>query len=132
MLSSFFVLAGAWLHQKEWQNYNEFYTTVDNKKITVTGTVIDVNETIVNHKNTIAITLTADTIATKNVILKSNKLFVFYIKSNKLLEVGDMTTFYNVTCKKPSSEDFQRYQIKEQILATVFDDNVAYRIDNHP
>ena len=132
IICSFFTLAGAWLHHKEWQDYNTFYTTIDNKKVTVTGTIIDLNETIVNHKKIMAITLIPDSIATYSTTQKSNKLFVFYIKSNKLLEIGDTATFYDVPCKKPSSEDFQRYQIKEQILATVFDNTVEYTIQHHP
>jgi len=132
ILCSFFALAGAWLHHKEWHDYHDFYTLTNNQKVTVTGTVIDLHTTIINHKNTIAITLTIDVIATIASPYKCNKLCVFYIKSNKNLEVGDIVSFYDVTCKKPTSDDFQRYQIKEQTFATVFDDNVAYHIDNHP
>src|SRR5690606_5234163 len=54
------------------------------------------------------------------------------LKSNKGIQVGDAATFYNVMCKKPSSSDFQRYQIKEQILATVFDEKIVYNIDHRP
>lgn len=132
LICSFFSLAGAWLHQKEWHDYNEFYAAIDNKKITITGTVIDLNEAIINHQNTTAITLLANTIATSSATQKSNKLFVFYTKNNKSIEVGDIVTFYRISCKKPSSEDFQRYQIKEQIRATIFDNNVVYSIDYHP
>lgn len=132
VICSFFTLAGAWLHHAELRDYNNFYTLINNEKCTVTGTIIDLNETIINHKKTSSITLIANNIATKNCTQKSNKLFVFYLKSNKSSQVGDCVTFYDVTCKKPSSNDFQRYQIKEQILATVFDENVVYNIDHRP
>ena len=46
ILCSFFICSGAWLHQKELRDYDNFYTFAQNKKITVTGTVIDKNEVI--------------------------------------------------------------------------------------
>jgi len=129
---AFFTLAGAWLHHKELGDYDTFYTWINHQKITVTGTVIDSAETVINHKKTTAITVLADIVATKNITQKCNKLFVFYTKSNKNLEVGDTAAFYDVHCKKPASKDFQRYQMKEQIIATIFDDAVTCEQKHHP
>ena len=73
-----------------------------------------------------------DTIATKNCATKNNKTILFYTKSNNSITVGDIITFSDIHCKRPSNQDFQRYQIKEQIIATVFNDNPTYTIDCHP
>lgn len=127
-----FTFVGAWMHYAELRDYDNFYTELNNKKCTVTGTVIDITESIINHKKTTAISLLADTIATQNITQKSNKLFIFYIKSNKNLEVGDIAIFYDINCKKPANQDFQRYQIKEQIIATIFDDTITYERKYHP
>ncbi len=132
ILCSFFILCGAWLHHKELSDYDTFYTKIDNKKCTVTGTIIDKNETTLNHQKTTAITIAIDEIATENDTQKSNKLMLFYIKCNNDIAVGDTVTFFDALCKKPSSDDFKRYQIKEQIIATSFDNNINYRIDHHP
>lgn len=132
LLCSFFAYAGAFLCQKEIHHYDDFYTFVDNQKITITGTVIDKNETTVHYKKTIVITLAIDTIATELCTKKSNKLLMFYTESNNNAVVGDNVTFFNMRCKKPSSESFQQYQIKEQIVATVFDNAPQYTINNHP
>ncbi len=129
---SFFALTGAWMHQKELRDYDTFYQYVGDTKITVTGTIIDIGQTVVNHRKTTAITLLIDTIATHNQKHKSNKLVVFYGKCNKNVAVGDTVTISHIRCKKPSSENFQHYQIKEQVVATIFDDNLIYHIDHHP
>lgn len=131
-LCSFFVCFGAWLHHKELRDYDNFYTLFENKKITVTGTVIDKNKMISQYKKLDAIVVAIDAVATKEFSQTSNKNITFYTKSNINVSVGDTITFYDVICKPPSSRDFQRYQIKEQIIATVFDDKPTYTIDNHP
>lgn len=143
LLCSFFAYAGAFLYQKEIRDYDDFYAFIDNQKITITGTVIDKNEATVHYKKTTVITLAIDTIATKNAYYKSNKNIVFYTESNTTslyelrsasnnISVGDTVTFFNMSCKKPSSKPFQHYQIKEQIVATVFDNAPQYTINNHP
>lgn len=132
ILFSFFLCAGSYLHQKELQSYDDFYTLTDNKKFNVTGTVIDKNEIIVQHKKTTVTTLLLDIIATNTVSQKSNKTMVFYTESNNNAVVGDTITFYDVYCKKPSNESFQRYQIKEQIIATIFNKITQYTVDHHP
>ncbi len=131
-LCSFFICFGAWLHHKELHNYDNFYTLFENKKINVNGTVIDKNEVISHYKKLDAITLAINTIATKEFTQTSNKTIVFYTKSNTNISVGDMVTFYDIMCKRPSSEDFQRYQIKEQVIATVFDDTPKHVVNYHP
>jgi predicted membrane metal-binding protein len=126
-LCSFFICAGAWLHHKELRDYDNFYTLFENKKITVTGTVIDKNELISHYKK-----LTAITVAINQHATQTSKSILFYTKSNTDITVGDTVTFYDIMCKRPSNESFQHYQIKEQIVATIFDDNPTYTIDNHP
>jgi predicted membrane metal-binding protein len=132
ILCSFFTLFGAWLHNKELQDYHNFYSFADNKKITVTGMVIDKNIATVNHQKTTVITLAIDTIATDIGTQKSNKVLLFYTKSNNGFVVGDTVTIFDVCCKKPSGEDFQHYQIKEQVLATLFCNDIHFHIDLHP
>jgi predicted membrane metal-binding protein len=129
---SLFAMGGALLHHKEWHDYNSFYAYVSNKKVAITGTVIDIYETTVNHQKTTVLALAIDTIATKENTYKSNKTMLFYGKCNKTMVVGDTVTVLDIICKKPSSEDFQRYQIKEQTLATLFNKSFDCRIDHHP
>jgi predicted membrane metal-binding protein len=132
LLFSFFACAGSWLHHKELSDYDAFYTFAGNKKITITGTMIDKSETTNNYKKITVITLAIDTIATEHCTQKSNKMVLFYTESNNSAVVGDIVTFFNICCKKPSSESFQRYQIKEQIIATIFDNTPQYTVTHHP
>lgn len=129
---SLFALCGSLLHHKEWYEYNNFYATCDNKKISVTGTVIDVYETTVNHQKTYVLALAVDIVAKDNNMHKCNKAMLLYGKCNKNAVVGDTVTIKNIVCKKPSAHDFQRYQIKEQIIATVFNKSFDCCIDHHP
>lgn len=131
VICSFFVLTGAWLHHKELRNYDEFYTFIDNKKCTVTGTVIDKCKATVNHQKTILITLTIDTITTDLCTKKYNKTLLLYGKNNNSIDVGDTITLLDISIKKPSNKDFQLYQIKEQIVATLFINDAHYRVDYH-
>jgi predicted membrane metal-binding protein len=132
VICSFFSCFGAWLHKKELQDYDKFYTLVENQKINITGTVIDKNDVVSQFKKLSAITVAIDTIATKQQNHPSNKVVIFYTHCNTSTSVGDTITFHNITCKRPSSKDFQRYQIKEQVVATVFDNATKYTIDYHP
>jgi len=142
ILCSFFICAGAWLHHKELRDYDNFYELVHNKQITVTGIVIDKNEVVQHYKKATVLTVAIDTVATKGCIQTSNptslselqragKTMLFYTKNNNIT-VGDTVTFYNICCKKPSSTSFQYYQMKEQIIATIFNDEPQYIINNHP
>jgi competence protein ComEC len=132
ILCSFFAFAGAWLHQRELHNYDDFYTFTHNKPVTINGIIIDKYEITSNYKKSTVITLAIDTIATQQDTKKSNKSLLFYIESNNMLAVGDTVTFFNIYCKKPSSESFQKYQIKEQIVATIFENTPTYVVNNHP
>lgn len=136
IIFSFFVLFGAWLHTREWKTYNNFYTLVDKKKIAITGTVIDSSETTINNKKMIAIVLSINSLTVEKDNQSNtksyNKLCVFYKKNNTDIMVGDTLHVNNVYCKKPTNEDFQRYQIKEQILVTLFDDSIIYHIEKRP
>lgn len=132
ILYASFAILGALLHHKEWHNYNTFYTNVNNKKIAATGIVIDIYETTVNHQKTTVLALAVDIIATQTETYTCNKTMLFYGKCNKNAVVGDTVTILDIFCKKPSSEDFQRYQIKEQILATVFNKSFDCCINHHP
>jgi competence protein ComEC len=127
-----FAIGGALLHHKEWRDYDTFYSQVSNKKITITGTVIDIYETTINHQITTVLALAVDTVAIGNNVQKSNKTMLLYGKCNKRAVVGDTVTIKDIICKKPATQDFQRYQIKEQILATVFNKSFDCCIDRHP
>lgn len=129
---AFFALFGAALHHKELHDYDNFYARVHNKKITVAGTIIDSNETTINHQKTTVLTLAVKTITTDSYSEKYNKNMLLYGKCNKNMVVGDEVILFDICCKKPSSEDFQRYQIKENVIATIFSDSLNYRVDYHP
>jgi predicted membrane metal-binding protein len=132
VLCSFFTCIGAFLHQKEIRDYDNFYNFVTNKKITITGTVIDKYEVTVCNKKSTVTSLAIDLITTESCTQKSNKIMLLYDESNNTSCVGDIITFFNIRCKKPTNESFQHYQIKEQIIATLFENNLEYSIDYHP
>src|SRR5712691_6592093 len=87
ILCSFFTLYGAWLHEREVRNYNDFYTFIENKKFTVSGTVIDIYEATTHYKKSTVIVVATDTIATENCATTSNKNVLFYTKSNNNIAV---------------------------------------------
>jgi hypothetical protein len=132
VLCSFFICTGAWLHHKELRDYDNFYEFVHNKKTTVIGTVINKSEVVQQYKKATALTFAIDTVATEKYAQKIHKTMLFYTKSNTNIAVGDTVTFYNICCKKPSNTSFQHYQMKEQIVATIFDDTPQYTINDHP
>src|SRR5260221_7985168 len=96
ILCSFFTLCGAWLHQKEIRDYNKFYALVENKKFTVSGTVVDMYEVTVHYKKSTVIAVALDTIATENCATKNSKIMLFYTKSNNSITVGDTITFFDI------------------------------------
>jgi predicted membrane metal-binding protein len=126
------VCMSAFLYQQNIHDYHAFYNFTANKKITVTGTIVDSYNTTHHYKKVTAITLALDTIATALHTKASNKYMLLYSKNNNNASVGDHVTFYNITCKKPSNESFQHYQIKEHIVATVFDCATQCTINYHP
>jgi hypothetical protein len=133
ILCSFFAFTGAYLYQKELRDYHDFYEFTACSPVTINGIVIDKGVAVNHYKKSTVITLTIDTITNNNSSYKSNKVLIMYMPApNNDITVGDTITLSNVRCKKPSSESFQRYQIKEQIASTVFEDNPHYTIDNHP
>jgi len=130
---SFFALLGAYLHQKELCNYNAFYEFTNKSAVNINGVVIDKNYVIAHYKQYTVITIAINNIINKNNTYKSNKNLIVYIpKTADTIAVGDVITLFNVYCKKPLSESFQRYQIKEQIASTIFENNPHYIIDYHP
>lgn len=133
ILCSFFCLTGAYLHQKELRDYDDFYEFTGSTAVTVNGTIIDKNIVESHYKKSIVLTLVIDTITNETISYKSNKVLMIYIPTtDDRITVGDTITLSNLRCKKPSSESFQRYHIKEQIASTIFEDNPDYTIKNHP
>ncbi|HSC25387.1 MAG TPA: ComEC/Rec2 family competence protein [Candidatus Babeliales bacterium] len=132
ILCSFFTCLGAWLHHKNINDYNSFYTFIDNKKFTIQGMVIDKYETTVaRYQKSTVVVVAIDTIMANNCYKKSNKTILFYCKNYDDIVVGDTITINNIVCKRPVNKSFIQYQIKEQIVATVFN-NISYAIDHHP
>ena len=133
VMCSFFALTGAYLHHKELRDYDDFYTFTAFPNVTINGVVIDKNIATAHYKKSMVITLAINTITNKNNSCTSNKVLMVYMdQTNDAIAVGDTITLSNIRCKKPSSESFLRYQIKEQIVSTVFENNPCYTIDNHP
>ena len=133
ILCSFFAVAGAYLHHKELRDYDDFYAFTAGTAVTINGVVIDKNIVTTYHKKSVVLTLAINTIINQNSSYKSNKVLMIYMtQATDTITVGDTITLSGVQCKKPSSESFSRYQIKEQIASTVFVDKPCYAIDNHP
>jgi predicted membrane metal-binding protein len=134
LLCSFFMLAGAYLHQKELRDYDDFYAFTASGAMTINGVVIDKNTAEAHYKKSTVITLAINTITNKNSSCTSNKVLMVYMgmHTNDAITVGDTITLSNIHCKRPSNESFSRYQIKEQIASTVFEDSPHYTIENHP
>lgn len=131
-LCSFFMYVGAYLHQKDLNDYHDFYTFTHEQQVAITGTVIDKNEVISNYKKMTSITVAIDTVSTKNQNKTNNKLLLLYTEKHNIATVGDFIELVNIKCKKPSNESFQIYQIKEQIVATIFDNAPECTIIHHP
>src|SRR4030095_88432 len=133
IICSSFTILGAYLHQKELYNYNAFYKFTNNSAVTINGMVVDKNNVIAHYKQFTVITIAINNINNKNNTYKSNKMIMMYIpKINDAIAVGDKITLFNIYCKKPLNESFQRYQIKEQIASTIFENSPHYIIDHHP
>lgn len=132
ILYPLFLLLGAFLHQKKLSDYDNFYASINNQKLTITGVIIDKNETTLRHQKTNVITIKINEIATQNYTLTCNKTMLLYKKCNIPAETGDTIQIFDILLKKPSSESFQLYQIKEDIIATFFDNSLDYTIVHHP
>ncbi len=130
LFCSFALVAGAYLHNKDLRDYDDFYILIDGKPITIAGTIIDTSEATTHYKESDVLTLSLASLNNTHFI--NNKVIMIYTKKETTIAVGDTVTFFNVRCKKPNSESFQRYQIKEQIVSTVFENNPRYIINNHP
>jgi ComEC/Rec2-related protein len=132
MICFVFIGIGSLLHHHELCFYDNFYSQLHNHHCTVTGTIIDKSQTTIHHQKTTVLTLLIKEIATNIPLKTGNKLMLFYTKSNNDVMVGDNVTFSDVVCKKPSSNDFARYQMKEQILATIFNPSPSLSITERP
>lgn len=132
IIYSLFLIAGSVLHYKQLYDYEQFYIITDNQKISITGLVIDQNETMLHYCKNKVLTLKIDGIATSHGTLSCNKILLLYEKSNNNAKVGDTIVINDVIYKKPSNQSFQQYQIKENIIATVFGDKLSYQIINRP
>lgn len=129
---SFFAFLGAYLHQHELRTYNDFYEFTRDVTVTIAGTIIDKSTLISHHKKSTVITLAISSITNKNSHMLSNKVIMIYSEKEHNVTVGDTVTVHHVLCKKPTNESFQRYQIKEQIAATIFNNTLNCTIDIHP
>lgn len=133
IICSFFTLLGAYLHHKELYDYDSFYTFTHDTAVTINGIVIDKNTVIMHHKQSTAVTIAINIISNKTSTYKSNKIIIVHIpKKNDNITVGDTITLFDIRCKKPTNQSFRLYQIKEQIAATIFENNLCYTINNHP
>jgi competence protein ComEC len=132
ILYSFFAFFGAYLHQHELRTYNDFYEFTNNATVAISGTVIDKSTVVSHHKKSTVITLAISTIENKTRSISSNKIIMIYSEKDNGITVGDTVTVHHALCKKSANESFQRYQIKEQIASTIFDNTLNYTIDNHP
>lgn len=133
LLYFFFILAGAYLYNKQIVDHNNFYLFASNSPIEITGIVIDKNKATTQYNKSTALAVLVyiakkEDGETKNI----DKTIVLHIENDTAIEVGDMVTFFNVHCKQPTNESFNNYQIKEQIAATIFNNKLTHTINNHP
>lgn len=136
-LSKYFLcflifLTGAYLHYKKLDNYHHFYTILENKPLSITGTITDKSNHHNNYTETVIISLSTSSIIHPMGIIYSPKNIQIHCSPNDNLQIGAEVTFFNVQCKKPDTESFCHYQIKEHIAATIFAIGKKYHINHKP
>ena len=131
-LCCFFVFAGAYLYNKQIVDHNEFYAFATNSPIAITGVVIDKNKATTQYNKATVIAVSVDVAQKGSATKKIAKTVMIYTENDVSVEVGDTVTFCNITCKQPTNDSFNTYQIKEQIAATVFDNKLKYIVHDHP
>jgi predicted membrane metal-binding protein len=125
--------SGAFLHKKEFDDYDAFYHYAHNNNIEITGVVEDINQTIICNKKTTSVIVRIYTITYNNITKKNNKNILLYGNYKNVFEVGDTVLLSNVFCKKTLNEHMNQYQMREQIVAAVFNHNPAdIKVINHP
>src|SRR5690606_423935 len=114
-------------------NYNNFYQFTHNCPVKITGTIIDKTKNSQGYTQSTVITLAIKSVTNATHTKKYNKTIIIHgsVAIDSLC-VGDTVTFFNIKCKKTDNESFNKYQIKEQIAATVFDQQLTYTIIDHP
>lgn len=123
------IPAGAYLYHKQITDADNFYLTYSNKPITITGIITDKDQEKTNYSDAIIFVVSSTHIDEKSI----NKTIIIHAqKSTDNICVGDTVTFFNVLIKKPTTESFYLYQIKEKIAATIFDQKIKYFIIDHP
>gem|GEM_PF-2019887 len=126
------AISGGLLYQKELADYDAFYCFTHNRPVTITGTIEDLNETTIGHKKTTVITLAVQQIQNDQTVKKFNKYILLYTTNKHTMQISDTVTISHVVCKKAKNEQLMHYQIREQVIATIFADKPAYIIINHP
>lgn len=127
------ALAGGYLYEKNITDYDSFYQFTHDCSVKITGIVIDKTKNSQGYAQSTVITLAIKSVTNDTSVKKYNKTIIINgSDAIDALSVGDVVTFFNVKCKKADNESFNRYQIKEQIAATVFDQHLTYTTIHHP
>ena len=105
----------------------------NSKRIFNINIIEDINKTTICNKKTTAVTIRIYTITHNNFTEKNNKNVILYGNYKDAFEVGDTVMLCNVFCKKSSNEHLNEYQMREQILATIFNHKlIDITVINHP
>ena len=124
---------GAYLYEKNITDYDSFYQFTHNCSVEITGTVIDKSKNSQGYTQSTVIALAIHSVTNATNTKKYNKTIIIHSSTaTDALCVGDTVTFFNVKCKKTDNVSFNNYQIKEQIAATVFHQQLVYTIIHHP
>ncbi len=132
ILAPVFFFSGIFFYQKEIDYYHSFYSFVNTSPVDIAGTVEDITQTTVCNKKNTVITLQIHSVKKDLVVKKINKYCLLYGENFSALNVGDVVTFFHVKCKKPKNEHFTFYQIRELVVAALFNSTTPYAITFRP
>lgn len=118
----FFWLCMGWSTSwHEWRTFNNFYTAIDQKTITLIGTVTDYQHCMhMRNKHRITLKLSHGThINAQTSISGSLLVYINSQSDEQLYTLGTTLCISNIQIKKPQAE-FIYYLIKEGVLGTLF------------
>lgn len=102
-----------------------------NEQVSLQGTVIN-KELTEQPRDMQCLTLKLQTIKTNNTTWHTNHKILIYSCPTTDIEIADRVNIQAITPKKPNNELFERYLMKEGILATLFIDTSKYVVEYRP
>ncbi len=119
-----FFIAGAYRYSQIYTDFGNKYFAFENKKITLQGTVVDLQKT--NNPNYPYILFLDISSATQNgnkIEELKNCRFSLYLAKKPDILAGDIVACEDIFVKPATNKNYQEYLFKEQIVASIFLNN---------